>query len=150
MKKNILTLGLLGLAFQTYAQVPATFLLGPRLVEVNLNNSLTPPSFAVQNVHTVSPLIMWATMYDASGTAAGPTDSFMRTINGTDFDYGFVTSNVNPSFETANIHGISGSTALASTYSRTGPGGEVLRTTSKWCEVEPRDYCCTIRWNYGL
>ena len=129
MKKNILTLGLLGLAIQTYAQVPSTFQLAPRFTEVNLNNSLTAPSFAVGNVHTVSPSIMWATIYDASGTTAGPTDSFVRTINGTDFDLGFLTSNV-PSFSAANIHGITGTTAVASIYSTTVPGGQILRTTN--------------------
>jgi hypothetical protein len=132
MKKLILSLGLLGLVLQSNAQI------APRWIEVNpVASTQTPPGFVVENVHTVSDNVMWATLFDPS-VPTPPTNSYVRTSNaaGTTFDYNFINSTQNPSFETSNIHGITNLIAVASTFGRAG-GGEVLRTTNgrSWTRV---------------
>jgi len=127
MKKNLLALSMLGLAFQSMGQaVP----YAPRFTEVNLTNSVTPPDYVVEYIHTVSPDLMWCTMYDSNASDAS-TAAGARSIagtNGTQFDYFPITSPDNPTYLTSNVAGITDQIALASTFGSTAGGGEVLRT----------------------
>jgi hypothetical protein len=133
MKKNLLALGMLGLAFQGMGQVAP---YAPRFTEVNLTNSVTPPDYAIEYIHTVSPDVMWCTMYDSNASDAS-TAAGARAVagtNGTQFEFFPITSPVagHAGYLTSNIAGITDQIALAATFngggSGTGGGGEILRT----------------------
>ena len=134
MKKNLLFLGLLGLAFNSYAQQTN---LGP-WVEVNTQNTNAfVPGFRITDVKTVSANVAWIVAREnttnslsnyafVTNNAAGDQFNFASTIP-TVGTQTLTTGNISP----VGLPGTpaASTTAIAATYPRTGAGGEIIRTT---------------------
>ncbi|UOQ99788.1 T9SS type A sorting domain-containing protein [Hymenobacter sp. 5317J-9] len=127
MKKFLLSLGLLGAAVGAHAQ---TVNLGPWVQVNTVNSGAFAPGYRVVHVSTVSPTVAWTTAEENS--SSGVANFFFRTNNaaGDQFDFDAITAvGANASYESANISGVSATTAVVGKYGASG-GGDILRTTN--------------------
>ncbi len=142
MKKQLLFLGLLGLASQAHAQGPWTL--------VNNPNSNILGQYNVLDLHTLSPTVAWGVTGErvAAGAPAAIPTTFIRTNNaaGDEFDFNSVTlatDGATPTPHSAslgNISGINALVAVAAAYPTSvfvqptnhalDYGGEIRKTTN--------------------
>ena len=131
MKKTLLFLGLLGLASQAQAQGPWTLVNSP------ISNIFG--QFNIQDVHTMSPTLMWGVTSERIANTNTIPNTYLVTSNptgaGNEYTWGSVTASNNTA-TVGNISGISATTAVAAVYPGTGYvgaatfGGEILKTTN--------------------
>ncbi|GAB3848020.1 hypothetical protein GCM10028822_10250 [Hymenobacter terrigena] len=128
MKKQLLFLGLLGLATQVRAQGPWTL--------VNYPNSNILTQYNINDIHTLSPTVAWGVTSDkvATGAPAAIPNTFIRTNNaaGDEFDFNSVTLTTDGAVPTAhsatlgNISGVNDLIAVAAAY----PGSTFVQPTN--------------------
>ncbi|MBF9143983.1 T9SS type A sorting domain-containing protein [Hymenobacter properus] len=127
MKKFLLFLGLLGAAGTTYAQT--TVNLGPWVQVNTTNTSSFSPGYRAVHLSTVAPNVAWEVAEDLTN---GVANYFFVTNNaaGTEFYFDAISATgANSAYETANVSGVSATTAVVAKYGATG-GGDILRTTN--------------------
>ena len=125
MKKNVLFLGLLGLALNAQAQS------GPWVPVNTVNSQAFAPGYRITDVKTISPTVAWLVAQESS--TAGYPNSFFVTNNpaGDQFSFGTtIPGNGAQNFQTGNISGVTATAAVAATYPQAGGGGELIRTTN--------------------
>ena len=142
MKKQLLFLGLLGLATQARAQGPWTL--------VNNPNSNILGQYNVLDINTLSPNVAWGVTGErvAAAAPAAIPNTFIRTNNATgdEFDFGSVpltNDGVTPTPHSATLGNISGVNSLVAvaaafpssafvqpTNSSLAYGGEIRKTTN--------------------
>ena len=132
-----------------------------RWTVVNTTNVTTFDTYAVDDIHTVSPNVAWGITYDA--TVPNPTPAnfrfknktFIRTSNaaGTEFYFDNLGAGgaANADFEGANIEGIDGQTAVAAMFRSTAAGGgQILRTSNggvSWTAVQGNGFAGPAGFN---
>ena len=162
MIKSLLFLGLLTLAGHAGAQTTPPPQIGVgRWTVVNTTNVTTAATFAVADIHTVSPNVAWGLTYDTTVPNPVPADfrfknkTFVRTNNAAGTE--FYTDNLgaagiaNAAFEGANIEGIDGQTAVAAMFRATAAGGgQILRTSNggvSWTAVQGNGFAGPAGFN---
>ncbi len=127
MKKSLLTLGLLGLGFSAFAQIPTA---GPWR-EVNTVGVNSTPNYLVSQLVTISPTFCWGVMQEA--VAASTRNSIIITNAnlpaGTQFDFNSIAGTLG--YVAASISPVSTTTAFCAQYTSAAPSsGEVIRTNN--------------------
>ena len=127
MKKSLLTLGLLGLGFSAFAQIPTA---GP-WTAVNTVGVNSSPNYLVSQLVTISPTFCWAVMQE--NVAASPRNSILITNAnlpaGTQFDFNSIAGTTG--YVAASISPVNTTTAFCAQYTTAAPSsGEVIRTNN--------------------
>lgn len=137
MKKNVLSLALLGLA--GFAQAQTTTNPLPWVLVNSPNSNAFAPGYRITDVKTISNTQAWLVAEENSAT--GYPNAFFVTNNaaGDQFNFGTtIPGNGAQNFQTGNISGVNTTTAVAATYPQSGGGGEIVRTTNggvSWTKV---------------